>query len=67
MPHKRLDKRGGRENANGSQKLPKFNIHRQHYSPPTSCKTGKKLEFRKLSFQKMFCKECNFKIYFHKN
>ena len=44
-----------------SQKLAKFNIHR-HYSCPSICKTSKKLEFHKLSFQKMFRRECNFNI-----
>ena len=42
-------------------KAGKFNIHR-HYSSPTICKTSKKLEFHKLSFQKMFRWECNLNI-----
>ena len=44
-----------------SQKLLKFNIHR-HYSCPTICKTSKKFKFHKLSFQKMFQRECNLNI-----
>ena len=47
----------------GKSRRNSINIHRRHYSSPTICKTSKKLEFHKLSFQKMFRREYNFNLY----